>query len=94
MDPAAGDDVLRRAGARLGIALAPVVAALDLAEIVLSGPSELLDGVLSSSAVETVRARTLREHQGNFVVRMTELGDDIVLRGAAVMVLSGQLGVS
>jgi hypothetical protein len=27
-------------------------------------------------------------------VRMTEQGQDIVLRGAAVMVLSGQLGVS
>jgi predicted NBD/HSP70 family sugar kinase len=93
-DPVARDDVLRRAGARLGIALAPVVASLDLAEIVLSGPSKLLDGVLSNSTVETVRARTLREYQGNFAVRMTELGDDIVLRGAAVMVLSGQLGVS
>ncbi len=92
--PDAREEVLRMAGARLGIALAPVVAALDLAEIVLSGPSDLLDGVLSNSAVETVRARTLREHQGNFVVRMTELGDDIVLRGATVMVLSAQLGVS
>jgi hypothetical protein len=27
-------------------------------------------------------------------VRMTEQGQDIVLRGAAVMVLSGQLGAS
>jgi predicted NBD/HSP70 family sugar kinase len=96
---AAGDEeqreqILRIAGERLGIALAPVVAALDLVEIVLSGPSELLDGVLRASAADTVLRRTLREQQHNFVVRMTELGDDIVLRGAAVMVLSAQLGVS
>jgi predicted NBD/HSP70 family sugar kinase len=88
------DRILWAAGERLGIALAPVVAALDLAELVLSGPSELLDGILLTATAETIRARTLREHQGNFILRMTELGDDIVLRGAAVMVLSGQLGVS
>jgi len=28
------------------------------------------------------------------MVRMTTLGEDIVIRGTAVMVLSGQLGVS
>jgi predicted NBD/HSP70 family sugar kinase len=88
------DQVLRTAGERLGIALAPVVAALDLVEIVLSGPSELLDGVLLTSAADTVRRRTLREQQDSFVLRMTTLGDDIVLRGAAVMVLSAELGVS
>jgi len=31
---------------------------------------------------------------GNVRLRMTTLGQDIVLRGAAVLVLSGQLGVS
>ena len=92
--PEQREKVLWAAGERLGIALAPVVAALDLAELVLSGPSDLLDGTLLTATAETIRARTLREHQGNFVLRMTELGDDIVLRGAAVMVLSGQLGVS
>ena len=39
--------VLREAGQRLGIALAPVVGALNLSEIVLSGPTELLDGPLA-----------------------------------------------
>ena len=33
------DDILRRAGERLGIALAPVVGALNLGEVVLSGPA-------------------------------------------------------
>jgi predicted NBD/HSP70 family sugar kinase len=86
--------ILWAAGERLGIALAPVVGALDLAEIVLSGPTELLDGTLARATIETIRARTMPEFQGNLVLRMTTLGEDIVLRGAAVMVLSGQLGVS
>ena len=86
--------VLRDAGERLGIALAPIVGALDLSEIVLSGPSPLLDGPLAEATVETLRARALAEFHDGVQVRMTEQGEDIVLRGAAVMVLSGQLGVS
>ena len=88
------DEILRRAGERLGIALAPVVGALNLGEVVLSGPVELLDGPLVESAVETLRNRTMAEFHGDLTVRMTALGQDIVMRGAAAMVLSGQLGVS
>ncbi len=92
--PAERDSILRDAGERLGIALAPIVGALDVSEIVLSGPHELLDGPLAHATVETLRARTLAEFHDGVRVRMTEQGQDIVLRGAAVMVLSGQLGVS
>lgn len=88
------DGILRDAGERLGIALAPIVGALDLSEVVLSGPSELLDGPLAHATVETLRIRTLAEFHDGVRVRMTEQGQDIVLRGAAVMVLSGRLGVS
>ncbi|KAA9111336.1 ROK family transcriptional regulator [Microbacterium rhizomatis] len=93
-DSAARDGILRDAGERLGIALAPVVGALDLSEIILSGPTELLDGPLSEATVETLRTRTLAEFHDGVRVRMTGQGQDIVLRGAAVMILSGQLGVS
>lgn len=88
------DVVLRDAGERLGIALAPIVGALDLSEIVLSGPEELLGGALAQATVETLRTRTLAEFHDGVQVRMTAQAEDIVLRGAAVMVLSGQLGVS
>jgi predicted NBD/HSP70 family sugar kinase len=88
------DAALAEAGQRLGIALAPVVGALDLGEIILSGPAELLDGPLAAATVETLRQRTMAEFHGDVALRMTTLGEDIVLRGAAVMVLSGQLGVS
>lgn len=93
-DPDARSGVLRDAGERLGIALAPIVGALDLSEIVLSGPPGLLEGALSDAVARTLRARTLAEFHDDVRVRMTEQGQDIVLRGAAVMVLSGQLGVS
>jgi predicted NBD/HSP70 family sugar kinase len=90
----ARDSILREAGRRLGIVLAPVVGALNLSEVVLSGPAELLDGVLHEATVETLRTRTMAEHNRDLRLRMTEQAEDIVLRGAAVMVLSGQLGVS
>jgi predicted NBD/HSP70 family sugar kinase len=87
-------EILHEAGDRLGIALAPVVGALDLAELVLSGPAELLDGPLTEAAIDTLRTRTMAAFHGDLTVRMTTLGQDIVMRGAAAMVLSGQLGVS
>jgi predicted NBD/HSP70 family sugar kinase len=93
-DPASAHQILTEAGQRLGIALAPVVGALNLAEIVLSGPTDLLDGALATATIETLRSRTMAEFHGDLTLRMTELGEDIVMRGAAVMVLSGQLGVS
>ena len=88
------DEILRDAGRHLGLALAPVVGALNLAEVVLSGPPELLDGALAQAAIDTLRDRTMAEFHGDLTLRMTTLGEDIVMRGAAVMVLSGQLGVS
>lgn len=86
--------ILRSAGERLGIALAPVVGALNLAEVVLSGPTPLLDGPLAEATIDTLRSRTMPEFHGDLTLRMTTLGEDIVMRGAAVMVLSAQLGVS
>ena len=88
------DAILREAGRRLGIVLAPVVGALNLSEVVLCGPTHLLDGALHEATVDTLRTRTMAEHNRDLRLRMTEQAEDIVLRGAAVMVLSGQLGVS
>ena len=92
--PAAREGILREAGERLGISLAPVVGALNLSEIVLSGPAELLEGPLADATIATLRARTMEEFHGDLVLRLTALGDDIVMRGAAVAVLSRQLGFS
>jgi predicted NBD/HSP70 family sugar kinase len=91
---ASGDaNALRDAGERLGIALAPVVGVLDISEILLSGPPELLDGELREATIQTLRARTLTDFHDAVEIRMAGQGDDIVLRGAAVPVLTTQLGV-
>ncbi|MBW8764198.1 MAG: ROK family transcriptional regulator [Microbacterium sp.] len=91
--PDSRDEILRDAGTRMAIGIAPIVAALDLSEVVLSGPAELLDGILIESAIATLHARTLEGVFEDVQIRLTRQ-NDIVLRGAAVMVLSSQLGVS
>ena len=91
---AARNDVICEAAARLGMALAPIVGALDLAEVVLSGPEQLLGGLFIDATLEAIRSRTMAQCPGDLTVRLTTLGDDIVLRGAAVMVISARLGVS
>ena len=89
-----GDRPLAAAGTVLGQALAPVVAALNLHEVVLAGPPDLLDGALREALDATIRERVMAGSAGGLVVRMSPLGDDVVLVGAAVLVLSGELGVS
>ena len=80
--------------AEVGVALAPVVGTLNLHELVLSGPLELLDGPLLGAVDRTIRERTMPVSGDQLVVRTSALGDDVVLVGAAVLVLAGQLGVS
>jgi predicted NBD/HSP70 family sugar kinase len=94
LDPEAADAALASVGRTLGTALAPVVSALNLAEVLISGPADLLDGPLREAALETVRERTMPVIGSGLQVRMATLDEDVVLAGAAVLVLSGQLGVS
>nr|WP_298860277.1 ROK family transcriptional regulator [uncultured Microbacterium sp.] len=89
-DPAA---VLADAGTRLGIAIAPIVAALDLSEIVISGPAAQFGGEFLVAATRALHERTLEGVFEDVPVRLSNQGD-IVVRGAAVMVLAAELGVS
>ncbi|PKI90865.1 sugar kinase [Actinomycetales bacterium SN12] len=91
--PEERDRILRDAGERLGIALAPILAALDLSDIVVSGPDELLTDAFFQAVVDTLQARTLEGVFDDVSVRRTAQ-TEIVLRGAAVAVLSDQLGIS
>ena len=94
MDLPDPEAALTEVGRQLGAALAPVVGALNLHELVLSGPTELLDGPLRIAAADTIRARTMPVIGDELVIRTSNLGDDVVLVGAAVLVLAGELGVS
>ncbi|MGL3149504.1 ROK family protein [Microbacterium sp. A82] len=91
-NPEAREEILRDAGTRLAIAIAATVAALDLTDVVVDGPAELLSGTFIDAALAAFRERTLDEFR-DVVIRLTPQ-DDIVLLGTTVMVLSGQLGVS
>jgi predicted NBD/HSP70 family sugar kinase len=89
-----GDRPLADLGTVLGTLLAPVVAALNLHEVVIAGPPDLLDGELRQALDATIRERVMAGSAADLVVRLSPLGDDVVLVGAAVLVLSGELGVS
>jgi predicted NBD/HSP70 family sugar kinase len=89
-----GPAALTRIGELLGSVLAPVVGTLNLHDLVLSGPAELLEGPLLEAADRVVRERTMPVSSAELVVRASGLGEDVILVGAAVLVLAGQLGVS
>lgn len=98
--------VLARAGEILSGALAPVVAALDLSQVLLVGPPDLLDGALLSALEAGLARRTLTvpgpDHADGtssrsgaaVTVARAPLGTDVALLGAAAAVLAAELGVS
>ncbi|WP_424449351.1 ROK family transcriptional regulator [Microbacterium arborescens] len=93
-DADAAARIRREAGRCLGIALAPLVATLGLTDVVLSGPAELLGGVLIDAAREAVGARVLPIVFDDLVIRLAEADGDLRLRGAIALVLAETLGVT
>lgn len=89
----APDRVRAAAGRRLGVALAPVVSTLNLGEVVVSGPADLLDAGFRRAARDTIRERTLRSVGDNVEATLSSLGEDDVFLGAARLVLDRELGV-
>jgi len=92
--PAQAEQLLSDTGRRLGAALAPIIGTLNLHELVLSGPPELLDGPLLAAAAATIRRSTMPVIGDDLQLRTSALGEDVVLVGAAVLVLAAELGVS
>lgn len=92
--PDASEAVLRSVGEQLGRVLAPVAQALGLRDVVLSGPLELLAGTLMQTAESTVLELTRAFGDVRVHLRMSALGQDGVLVGAAALVLDGELGLT
>lgn len=93
IDELGADQAVASAAGHLATALAPVVAMLNLGELVLSGPSELVEPLARATA-PLIRERVMPVSAEEFVVRATALGDDGVLVGATGLVLAAELGVS
>ncbi len=91
LDGAGRQAVLAAAGDRLGIALAPVVSMLNLAEVLLSGPADVLGEPFRQALVATVKQRTFPLVGERFRARPTSTGSDDVLLGAAAVVLEREL---
>lgn len=85
--------VLERAGRALGVVLAPIVSALNLNEIVLAGPADLVDGPFRESVARTVQGRTLAPISAAVAVRALGGDHDLIPLGAVGLVLSAELGV-
>ena len=101
LETAIAAPVLRRAtgsrsgaGRKLGVALAPVVSALNLREVVLSGPLDVLDETFRRAALRAIQSRTMPAVGDNVDIRLSALGEDDVLLGAAMLVLDRELGVA
>lgn len=87
------DDVVPAAGERLGIALAPIIGALNLEEIVVAGSDDLVGPEFRDTLVATIQDRTIPTERRTIDVRQAAFGDDAVLRGAAATVLAMELGI-
>ena len=88
------EDVVEEAGRRLGMALAPVVVALDLPEVVLGGPADLIDSTFLAACLGLVLERTHSDFRQDLTMRLSSLGNEAVLLGAVSLVLRTILGVS
>ena len=94
LDGDAAREAQRVAGHTLGTALAPVISALNLREVALSGPLDILTETFRRGALDAVRSRTMPAIGDHVDVRLSSLGEDDVLLGAAMLVLDQELGVA
>lgn len=93
-DSAGRERILAEAGRALGAALAPVVAALGLANVALSGPADLLGGTLLNACRHTLDERLFDVLAQQLQVRMAESDDAARLRGVLSIVLAKEMGIS
>lgn len=88
------EQVLTEAGRRLGIVTAPVVAALNLTSLVISGPEDVLDQNFMDAVADTLKQRTLDDFHGDVTLRRSTLGVNSIVLGAVALVLATEVGVS
>lgn len=86
--------VLEDAANALATAVAPIVAVLGATHVVLVGPDDLLDDAFAAETQRRLTARTLPATTRKLGVDVGSDGGLLALQGAAVAVLSAELGIS
>lgn len=90
---ASAEEVLSRAGQALGRVLTPVVAALGLEQVVLSGPLDVVGGVFLDETRAAIEREALAIVADDVEIRVAVRGDDIVLLGGTALVVAEELGI-
>lgn len=93
----AGDEVLQsviaEVGYYLGVAVANLVGALNVQGIVIAGSVARFGQALLEPIVQEVRRRSLAALADETRIEITSLGPDIVILGAAALLLTQELGL-
>ncbi|MDR1394481.1 MAG: ROK family transcriptional regulator [Bifidobacteriaceae bacterium] len=84
---------LAEAGWKTGTVLAPVIGALNIDEVVLVAPPELVEGPFIASLQGAITVHTLPALSRNLEVRTSSLGREATLAGACAVVVSNELGL-
>lgn len=88
------DALIRQAGTMLGEFLSPVASMLNLTDIALLGPENLMHGSYADAVMDSIQERLLPTHAANIRVHIYEHDPDLVILGAASAVIRAQLGLS
>ena len=86
--------VIASAGRHLGEALAMVLSAVNVNEVVLSGSDDVASETFRSAAAAAIAERTMPSIAAGVRIRPSTFGPDDVVVGAAALVTNDQLGLT
>ncbi|BDR54773.1 ROK family protein [Bombiscardovia apis] len=92
-DPGNREDILAGAGEALGAALSMPVALINITDIVISGPTSIVDTTMLNAVENTINDRVHSRFIRSVHVHPTVLGTDAAALGSVACVLRHQLGV-
>ncbi|MBN1667524.1 MAG: ROK family transcriptional regulator [Anaerolineales bacterium] len=85
--------LVERAGRTLGRAAAPLVSALDIHHLVIAGSLSQFGSTLAEALRDSLKVALLPGQADAIQVSISGLGDEIVILGAASLVLKHELGL-